>query len=135
MKFYLYFFVLKQSGSVHIPYIFLVGPGLLVQISSPVEGKTLTSAPAVATNWLPDVLSQINSRPSLRPDVKATTGTQPARFPTMHMISSTSGSSFQMCSDNYRTRYAFDNNINYQQQWVAWFWHSVPVVGLAGLHW
>ena len=93
----LHFFVAKHSGMVHTLYVLIVlplaatseGPGCLVQVSNFVVGKTLTSAPVSTRNQFRDVFPHMKFRPSLRPDVEAATATQPAHFPTMHMVSGT----------------------------------------------
>ena len=69
----LYFFVPKHNGRVCTPYVLIVlplaatgeEPGCLVLVSNHAAGKTLISAPVPTKNRLRDVLSLMNSKPSL----------------------------------------------------------------------
>ena len=100
-----------MKSSVRVPYVLIElplaasngGPGWLVRVSSPVAGRTLTSAPVSTRNRRLETLSQRKRRPLLRPAAEATTGDRPSRFPTRCMVVYIAEQLLQMCDGNSTT--------------------------------
>ena len=76
------------------------GPGCLVRVSSPVAGRTLTSAPVSTRNCRLETVSQRKRRPLLWPAAEATTGDRPPRFPTRCRVVCIAELLLQMCDGN-----------------------------------